>query len=69
MKNYKIELHGWTLDAKAKSINLDQVKQINNLKNDFGADQLSEIKFDIEDTIVSDDNWDITFVSTILVFR
>ena len=63
MKNYKIELHGWTLDAKAKSINLDQVKQINNLKNDFGADQLSEIKFDIEDTIVSDDNWDILHLS------
>jgi hypothetical protein len=37
MKNYTIELYGWTLDAKAKSINLAQVDQINNLKNDAGA--------------------------------
>jgi len=28
MKNYTIELYGWTLDAKAKSINLEQVEQI-----------------------------------------
>ena len=33
MKNYTIELYGLTLDAKAKSINLVQVEQINTLKN------------------------------------
>tara|TARA_B110000090_G_scaffold40193_1_gene44607 strand:- start:212 stop:418 length:207 start_codon:yes stop_codon:yes gene_type:complete len=59
MKNYTIELYGWTLDAKAKSINLEEVEQINNLKNDAGAETLIQIKFDIEDTIVSDDNWNI----------
>jgi len=37
MKNYTIELYGWTLDAKAKSINLEQVEQINTLKIDAGA--------------------------------
>ena len=63
MKNYTIELYGWTLDAKAKSIHLEQVEQINTLKNDAGAQELSQIKFDIEDTIVSDDNWDILRVS------
>lgn len=63
MKNYTIELYGWTLDAKAKSINLEQVEQINTFKNDAGAQELSQIKFDIEDTIVSDDNWDILRVS------
>ena len=63
MNNYTIELYGWTLDAKAKSINLEQVEQINTLKNDAGAQELSQIKFDIEDTIVSDDNWDILRVS------
>ena len=63
MKNYTIELYGWTLDAKAKSITLDQVEQINNLKIEFGVEEFSEIKFDIEDTIVSDGNWDILHVS------
>ena len=63
MKNYTIELYGWTLDAKAKSINLEEVEQINNLKNDAGAETLIQIKFDIEDTIVSDDNWNILRVS------
>lgn len=63
MKNYTIELYGWTLEAKAKSINLDQVEQINNLKIKFGAEEFSEIKFDIEDTIVSDGNWDIVQLS------
>ena len=63
MKNYTIELYGWTLDAKAKSINLEQVEQINTLKNDAGAEELSQIKFDIEDTIVPDDTWDILHVS------
>ncbi len=63
MKNYTIELYGWTLEAKAKSIHLEQVEQINSLKNDAGAQELSQIKFDIEDTIVSDDNWDILRVS------
>ena len=63
MKNYTIELYGWTLEAKAKSINLDQVEQINNLKIEFGAEEFSEIKFDIEDTIVSDGNWDIVQLS------
>ena len=63
MKNYTIELYGWTLDAKAKSINLEQVEQINTFKNDAGAQELSQIKFDIEDTFVSDDNWDILRVS------
>ena len=63
MKNYTIELYGWTLDAKAKSINLEQVELINTLKNDAGAQELSQIKFDIEDTIVSDDTWDILRVS------
>ena len=63
MNNYTIEVYGWTLDAKAKSINSDQVEEINNLKNDFGADHLSEIKFDIEDTVVIDDNWDILNLS------
>jgi len=63
MNNYTIELYGWTLDAKAKSINLEQVEQINTLKNDAGAEELSQIKFDIEDTIVSDDNWNILRVS------
>jgi hypothetical protein len=63
MKNYTIELYGWTLDAKAKSINLEQVEQINTLKIDAGAEELSQIKFDIEDTIVSDDTWDILRVS------
>jgi len=63
MNNYTIELYGWTLDAKAKSINLEQVEQINTLKNDAGAEELSQIKFDIEDTIVPDDTWDILHVS------
>jgi hypothetical protein len=63
MKSYTIELYGWTLDAKAKSINLEQVELINTLKNDTGAQELSQIKFDIEDTIVSDDTWDILHVS------
>lgn len=63
MKNYTIELYGWTLDAKAKSITLDQVEKINTLKNDAGAQEFSEIKFDIEDTIVPDDTWDILRVS------
>ena len=63
MNNYTIELYGWTLDAKAKSINLEQVELINTLKNDAGAQELSQIKFDIEDTIVSDDTWDILRVS------
>ena len=63
MNNYTIELYGWTLDAKAKSINLEEVEQINNLKNDAGAETLIQIKFDIEDTIVSDDNWNILRVS------
>ena len=63
MKNYTIELYGWTLDAKAKSITLDQVEQINNLKIEFGVEEFSEIKFDIEDTIVSDGNWDILHLS------
>ena len=63
MNNYTIELYGWTLDAKAKSINLEQVEQINTLKNDAGAEELSQIKFDIEDTIVPDDTWDILRVS------
>ena len=63
MKNYTIELYGWTLDAKAKSINLEEVEQINNLKNDAGAETLIQIKFDIEYTIVSDDNWNILRVS------
>ena len=63
MNNYTIELYGWTLDAKAKSINLEQVEQINTLKNDAGAQELSQIKFDIEDTIVSDDTWDVLRVS------
>ena len=63
MKSYTIELYGWTLDAKAKSINLEQVELINTLKNDAGAQELSQIKFDIEDTIVSDDTWDILHVS------
>ena len=63
MNNYTIELYGWTLDAKAKSINLEQVKQINTLKNDAGTQELSQIKFDIEDTIVPDDTWDILRVS------
>ena len=38
MKKYTIELYGWTLDAKAKSINLEQVEQINTLKIDAGAE-------------------------------
>ena len=63
MNSYTIELYGWTLDAKAKSINLEQVEQINNLKIEFGVEEFSEIKFDIEDTIVSDGNWDILHVS------
>ena len=63
MNNYTIELYGWTLDAKAKSINLEQVEQINTLKIDAGAEELSQIKFDIEDTIVPDDTWDILHVS------
>ena len=63
MKSYTIELYGWTLDAKAKSINLEQVELINTRKNDTGAQELSQIKFDIEDTIVSDDTWDILHVS------
>tara|TARA_Y100000385_G_C13010949_1_gene601615 strand:+ start:50 stop:628 length:579 start_codon:yes stop_codon:yes gene_type:complete len=63
MKNYTIELYGWTLDAKAKSLNLEQVDQINTLKNDVGAQDLSQIKLDIEDTVVSDDTWDILRVS------
>ena len=63
MNNYTIELYGWTLDAKAKSINLEQVEQINTLKNNAGAEELSQIKFDIEDTIVPDDTWDILRVS------
>jgi hypothetical protein len=63
MKNYTIELYGWTLDARAKSINLEQVEQINTLKNNAGAEELSQIKFDIEDTIVPDDTWDILRVS------
>ena len=63
MKNYTIELYGWTLDAKAKSINLEQVEQINTLKIDAGAEELSQIKFDIEDTIVPDDTWDILRIS------
>ena len=63
MKNYTIELYGWTFDAKAKSITLEQVEQINNLKIEFGVEEFSEIKFDIEDTIVSDGNWDILHLS------
>ena len=63
MKNYTIELYGWTLDAKAKSLNLEQVDQINTLKNDVGAQDLSQIKLDIEVTVVSDDTWDILRVS------
>ena len=63
MKNYTIELYGWTLDAKAKSITLAQVEQINNLKIEFGVEEFSEIKFDIEDTIVPDGIWDILHVS------
>ena len=63
MNNYTIELYGWTLDAKAKSLHKEQVEQINTLKNDAGAQELSQIKFDIEDTIVSDDTWDVLRVS------
>lgn len=63
MNNYTIELYGWTLDAKAKSINLEQVEQIKNLKDAGGTPGLAQIKFDIEDAIVSDDNWDILRVS------
>jgi len=41
MNNYTIELYDWTLDAKAKSINLEQVKQINTLKNDAAKKKLT----------------------------
>ena len=63
MNNYTIELYGWTLDAKAKSISDEQSETINNMKDEFGAEELSEIKFDIEDTIVLDDDWDILHIS------
>lgn len=63
MKNYTIEVYGWTLDAKAKSISAAQIEKINALKNDFGADTLSQIKFEIEDTIVLDEDWDIFNIS------
>jgi hypothetical protein len=56
---YTVEVYGWTLDAKAKAITSEQIEEIKTLKNESGADELSEIKFDIEDIIVPDGDWDI----------
>tara|TARA_B100000768_G_scaffold147088_1_gene140439 strand:+ start:2598 stop:3173 length:576 start_codon:yes stop_codon:yes gene_type:complete len=62
MNNYTIELHGWTLDAKAKSITKKQIEIINRMKVENEIEELSEIKFDIEDTIGLDD-WNILNIS------
>jgi len=63
MNNYTIEIYGWTLDAKAKSITAHQVEKINTMKFELGVDKLSEIKIDIENIVVQDANWDILQLS------
>ena len=55
---YKLEMYGWEVEATGHSITDEQVKSIQDLMETNGADELWEVRHDIEIEGIVDDLYD-----------
>lgn len=55
MAKYKVEFYGWEMEAQGFSVTNEQVEQIEEMMEDFRADELWEIRDELDDIM---DIWD-----------